>query len=173
MIGGSGTIGTCVADIALPLGMNICISSRSNQLPKGHKYENHPRVKLVSWDTLFQTSDFVSINCPLNEKTRHSVGEREIRMMKPTAFLINTARGAIIHEKQLIQCMKEKVIAGAGLDTQEIEPPPEDSELWNLDNVFLTPHIGWRRLETRQRLIDMTSNNIEAYILGQIKNVVN
>ncbi len=173
MIGGSGTIGTCVADVAIPLGMNILISSRKDKLPSGHKYENHPRVKVVSFDEVFQNSDFVSINCPLNAETRHSVGEREIRMMKPTAFLINTARGAIINEDELIKCMKDNVIAGAGLDTQEVEPPPEDSDIWNLDNVFLTPHIGWRRLETRQRLVDMTADNIESYVNGAAKNIVN
>lgn len=173
MIGGSGTIGTCVADVALPLGMNVIVSSRSGKLPKGHKYENDPRVRVVPFDDLFRQADFVSINCPLNSETRHSVGEREIRMMKPTAFLINTARGAIIHESELVKCMRERVIAGAGLDVQETEPPAEDSEIWNLDNVFLTPHIGWRRLETRQRLCDMTGDNIESYIKGEMKNVVN
>lgn len=173
MIGGSGTIGTCVADVAIPLGMNILISSRSGKLPNGHKYENHPKVKVVPFDDLFKQSDFVSINCPLNANTRHSVGRREIKMMKSTAFLINTARGAIINEAELIDCMKEKVIAGAGLDTQEMEPPPDDSDIWKLDNVFLTPHIGWRRLETRQRLVDMTTDNIDAYIRGDLKNIVN
>lgn len=173
MIGGSGTIGTCVADVALPLGMNVLISSRKDKLPSGHKYENNPRVKVVPFDEVFRQSDFVSINCPLNAETRHSVGEREIKMMKPTAFLINTARGAIINEAELIECMKSKVIAGAGLDTQEIEPPLADSNIWNLENIFLTPHIGWRRLETRQRLVDMTVGNIEAYVKGEMKNIVN
>ena len=173
LIGGSGTIGTAVVDIALPLGMEVLISSRSGRLPKGHKYDNNPRVKVVSLDELMATSDFVSVNCPLNEQTRHSIGSREIRLMKPTAYLINTARGAIINQTELIECMKEKVIAGAGLDCQETEPPPTDSELWKLDNVFLTPHIGWRRLETRQRLVDMTTCNIECYINGQLQNVVN
>jgi glycerate dehydrogenase len=173
LIGGSGTIGTAVADVALPLGMEVLISSRSGRLPKGHKHENNDRVKVVPLDELLALSDFVSINCPLNSETRHSIGDREIRLMKPTAFLINTARGGIINEAQLINCMKDKVIAGAGLDTQEVEPPHQDSELWKLDNVFLTPHIGWRRLETRQRLVDMTTDNIESYIGGQIKNVVN
>ena len=173
MIGGSGTIGTCVADVAIPLGMNIVISSRSGKLPSGHKYEKHPRVKVVSFDDVFRLSDFVSINCPLNAETRHSIGQREIKLMKPTAFLINTARGAIINETELIECMKNRVIAGAGLDTQEVEPPADDSEIWNLDNVFLTPHIGWRRLETRQRLVDMTTDNIESYIKGDLQNIVN
>jgi len=173
LIGGSGTIGTAIIDVALPLGMHVLISSRSGRLPLGHKYENNPRVKVVSLDEMLSTSDYVSINCPLNEQTRHSIGSREIRLMKPTAFLINTARGAIINETEFIQCMKENVIAGAGLDTQEIEPPQTDSELWTLDNVFLTPHIGWRRIETRQRLVDMTTDNIESYINGTIMNVVN
>lgn len=173
LIGGSGTIGTAVVDVALPLGMDVLISSRSGKLPSGHKYEGNPRVKVVPLDELLAESDFVSINCPLNDQTRHSVGSREIRLMKPTAFLINTARGAIINESELIQCMKEGVIAGAGLDTQEVEPPHPDSDIWKLNNVFLTPHIGWRRLETRQRLVDMTTDNIESYIGGSIQNVVN
>ena len=135
LIGGSGTIGKCVADVALPLGMNILISSRAEQLPPGHKYANNPRVRVVPLDDLLQQSDFVSINCPLNAQTRHLLGEREIRLMKPTAFLINTARGGIIDEAALIQCMKAKVIAGAGLDTQEMEPPPEESEILSLIHI--------------------------------------
>ena len=173
LIGGSGTIGTAVIDVALPLGMEVLVSSRSGRLPAGHKYENNSRVSVVPFDELLSTSDFVSINCPLNDQTRHSIGSREIRLMKPTAFLINTARGAIINEGELIRCMRENVIAGAGLDTQEVEPPPQNSELWGLENVFLTPHIGWRRIETRQRLVDMTADNIESYIRGSITNVVN
>jgi glycerate dehydrogenase len=174
LIGGSGTIGTAVTDVALALGMQVVISSRSSKLPVGHKYENEPKVKVVSLDELLSMSDFVSINCPLSEDTRHLIGSREIHLMKSTAFLINTARGAIINEVELIQCMKEKVIAGAGLDTQEVEPPIPESEIWKLDNIFLTPHIGWRRRETRQRLVDMTTDNIESYVRGgSILNVVN
>ena len=92
---------------------------------------------------------YLYVSLALNDQTRHSIGREQISMMKPTAFLINTARGAIINEKELIECMKENIIAGAGLDTQEVEPPSEDSELWNCPNIFCTPHIGWRRLETR------------------------
>lgn len=173
LVGGSGNIGTAVTDVALALGMEVIISSRKGRLPTGHKYENHPRVSVVPLPELLQRSDFVSINCPLNDETRHSIGRKQIEMMKPTAFLINTARGAIINESELIECMREHKIAGAGLDTQEVEPPSSDSELWNLPNVFMTPHIGWRRLETRQRLIDMTTDNIQSYIDGNVVNVVN
>jgi glycerate dehydrogenase len=84
--------------------------------------------------------------------------------MKPTAFLINTSRGAICNEPELIECLKENRIKGAGLDVTVGEPPEMDSELWKLPNVTLTPHIGWRRIETRQRLVDMTADNIEAYV---------
>lgn len=173
LIGGSGTIGTAVTDVALALGMDVLISSRSGKLASTHRHHDNPRVKVVPLDDLLSTSDFVSINCPLNDETRHSIGSREIRLMKPTSFLINTARGGIINESELIQCMKEKIIAGAGLDTQEAEPPHPDSDIWKLPNTFLTPHIGWRRLETRQRLVDMTTDNIESYINGSIQNVVN
>lgn len=173
IIGGSGTIGTAVIDIALPLGMNVIISSRKDKLPSGHKYEDNERVTVVPFDEVFRQSDFVSINCPLNAQTRHSIGKREIHLMKPTAFLINTARGAIINEAELVECMKEGVIAGAGLDTQEVEPPADNAEIWDLKNVFLSPHIGWRRLETRQRLVDMTGENIESYLGGNPINVVN
>merc|ERR1719410_437069 len=171
LIGGAGTIGTAVADVAIPLGMKIIISSRKERLPTGHKYENHPQVSVKPLEVLLRESDYVSINTPLNNETRHSIGRKEIELMKPTAFLINTARGAIIKEKELIECMKENKIAGAGLDTQEVEPPSEDSELWTAPNIFLTPHIGWRRLETRQRLVDMTTENIESYIRGELINV--
>lgn len=173
LIGGSGTIGTAVMDVALPLGMDIAVTSRADCLPKGHKYENDPRVSVVTLENLLSTSDFVSINVPLNAQTRHSIGRKEIELMKSTAFLINTARGAIINEAELIQCMKEGMIAGAGLDTQEMEPPAQESDIWCLENVFMTPHIGWRRMETRQRLLDKTVENIQAYVSGKPINVVN
>ena len=166
LVGGSGKIGSKVADIALALGMNIIISSRQGNLPDGHHLQNHPNVKVVSTanvNDLLNQSDYVSLHTPLNDETRGTFGRAQIQQMKSTAYLINTSRGGVCNENELIQCLKEKIIAGAGLDVTTTEPPSMDSELWTLDNVWLSPHIGWRRIETRQRLVDMTYDNILAY----------
>jgi glycerate dehydrogenase len=86
--------------------------------------------------------------------------------------LINTARGAVVHERDLIVALREKRIAGAMLDVQENEPPSDDSPLYTLENVYLTPHIGWKRVETRQRLVDMVAANVEAFLRGEPINVI-
>ena len=98
--------------------------------------------ELASLEAVLKESDVVSINCPLTEATRHMIRERELRMMKPTAILVNTARGAIIDEASLIECLSEGVITGAALDVFEVEPLPIDSPLRQMDNVLLSPHLG-------------------------------
>ena len=123
-------------------------------------------------DEIFRQSDYVSLHSPLTEQTYHMIDEEKLHMMKPTAFLINTARGQLIDEKALIQALKEGVIAGAGLDVQEQEPPEEGSPLYTMDQVILTPHMGWRGLETRQRLVNLTAENIKAYLAGKPQNVI-
>jgi glycerate dehydrogenase len=178
LVGGSGMIGSKVAEIALVLGMNIIISSRSGKLAPTHRLHNHPNVIVTSdVNTLLQQSDFVSIHTPLNDETRGTFGRAQISQMKPTAFLINTSRGKVCNEDELIECMQERMIAGAGLDVTASEPPSTDSPIWDIPTVWLSPHIGWRRKETRQRLVDMTCDNIQAYIdadgnVDQCKNVV-
>ncbi|HEY82422.1 MAG TPA: dehydrogenase [Dehalococcoidia bacterium] len=97
-------------------------------------------VKLVDLDTLLAESDFLSISCPLNERTHHLIGEKELRRMKPTAFLINTARGAIVDEAALIKALREGWIRGAAIDVFEQEPTPPDNPLLRLDNVITTAH---------------------------------
>lgn len=178
LVGGAGRIGSKVADIGLALGMDIIISSRAGKFAPDHRHATNPRVTVVKdLEPLLKTSDFVSIHCPLNEQTRGSFGRTQLQQMKRSAFLINTARGAICKEDELIECLKEGVIAGAGLDVTTTEPPPMDSEIWNLPNVWLSPHTGWRRIETRQRLVDMTADNIEAFCKAENEkdmiNVVN
>ena len=101
-------------------------------------------VKLVDMDTVLAEADFLNISCPLNEKNRHLVGEKELRKMKKTAFLVNTARGAIVDERALIKALKERWIQGAGLDVFEEEPVSPDNPLVKMDNVIATPHsLGW------------------------------
>lgn len=178
LIGGAGLIGSKVADICLALGMEVIISSRAGKLPASHRLANHPDVSVVKdLEPLLRNSDYVSIHCPLNDETRGSFGRAQFEMMKPSAFLINTSRGAICNEPELIQALKDGVIKGAGLDVTTTEPPPEDSEIWNLSNCWLSPHTGWRRIETRQRLVDMTADSIEAYCKAtseqDMVNVVN
>jgi D-3-phosphoglycerate dehydrogenase len=97
-------------------------------------------VKLVDMDTLLAQSDFLSISCPLNEETRHMIGERELRKMKPTAFLINTARGPVVDEAALIKALREGWIRGAAIDVFDQEPTPPDNPLLKLDNVIVTAH---------------------------------
>jgi len=174
LVGGAGRIGTRVAEIALVLGMKIVISSRSQELPGSHKLAGNPNVRVTTnVDELLRESDFVSLHTPLNAATEGTFGRAQISKMKKSAYLINTSRGKVCNEDELIECLREGIIAGAGLDVTATEPPSKDSELWNLPNVWLSPHIGWRRLETRQRLVDMTVDNIRAYIDAEVINKVN
>jgi len=160
LIAGSGDIGSKVAQLGVALGMKVIITSRS------------PKPNAVPLDELLATSDFVSLHCPLNADTKYIMNKDTLSKMKPTAFLINTGRGALINESDLIEVLKARKIAGAGLDVQEAEPPVPDNPLYTLDNVILTPHIGWKRLETRQRLMDIVADNVAAYVAGKPVNVV-
>jgi D-3-phosphoglycerate dehydrogenase len=97
-------------------------------------------VKLADMDTVLRESDFLNISCPLNEKTRHLIGEKELRKMKPTAFLMNTSRGPVVDEAALVRALREGWIQGAGIDVFEQEPTPLDNPLFKLENVIVTPH---------------------------------
>ena len=165
LIGGTGAIGRAAARACRALGMRAVVHSRSATDEEG-------LWEAVSLETLLRTSDFVSVHCPLTEETRGMIDADALAMMKPTARLINTARGAIVNERDLIAALREKRIAGAMLDVQENEPPSDDSPLYTLENVYLTPHIGWKRVETRQRLVDMVAANVEAFLKGEPINVI-
>ena len=167
VIGGFGAIGREVIKIALVLGMNIFIYSRTQ------KPFDNPNVHFVSLEELLKQSDFVTLHCPLTSDTLHLIHNDQLKLMKPSAFIINTSRGAIIKEADLIEALQNGVIAGAALDVQDPEPPETSSPLFDMENVILTPHIGWKRFESRQRLIDLIAVNIESFILGKPINVVN
>jgi glycerate dehydrogenase len=167
VIGGYGAIGREVIKIALALGMNINIYSRTK------KPWDNPNVHFVSIEELLKQSDFVSLNCPLTKDTLNFIDKDKIKLMKPSAFIINTARGALIKENDLIEALQNGKIAGAALDVQDPEPPKLTNLLFDMENVILTPHIGWRRFETRQRLIELMAVNIKSFIKGKSINVVN
>lgn len=162
---GYGNIGQEVVKIAQALGMNILVSNRSPQADRDG-------IRFTTTEELLKESDFISLNCPLTEETKHMINRESLASMKPTAFLINTARGPLVDEPALIEALKNGVIAGAGLDVQEIEPPHPANPLYEMDNVILTPHMGWRGLETRQRLVSIIKDNIEAFAKGQPINRV-
>lgn len=162
---GAGHIGKKVIQIAKALDMNILVHSRT---PK----EDEEKIHYVSLKELLKNSDYVSLHCPLTENTKHMINKETLSLMKPSAFIINTARGALIDEKALIEALKNGTIAGAGLDVQENEPPEKNNPLYIMDNVILTPHMGWKGLETRKRLVSILADNIKKFIEGNPINVV-
>ena len=162
---GAGHIGMEVIKVAKALGMNILIHTRT---PKA----DGDGIRYVTLDELLENSDYISLHCPLNDQTKHLINKETIGKMKPNAVIVNTGRGPLINEKDLCEALAAKRIAGAGLDVQEVEPPAEDSPLYTLDNVIITPHMGWKGLETRQRLVGIIRDNVQAFFKGEPINVV-
>lgn len=162
---GAGHIGKKVIKIAQALDMNILVYTRTPR-------EDEKGIRYVSLKELLEHSDYVSLHCPLTESTKHMINKETLKLMKPSAFIINTSRGALIDEAALIEALKNGKIAGAGLDVQETEPPKETSPLYTMENVLLTPHMGWKGLETRQRLVSILADNIKNFLAGNPKNVV-
>ena len=162
---GAGHIGMAVVKVAKALDMNILIHTRT---PK----EDGDGIRYVSLDELLENSDYITLHCPLNDQTKHMINKETIAKMKPSAVIINTGRGPLINEADLCEALAAKRIAGAGLDVQEVEPPAEDSPLYTLDNVIITPHMGWKGLETRQRLVGIIRDNVQAFFKGEPINVV-
>ena len=162
---GAGHIGMEVIKVAKALGMNILVYTRT---PKA----DGDGIRYVSLDELLENSDYITLHCPLNDQTKHMINKETISKMKPSAVIINTGRGPLINEAELCEALAAKRIAGAGLDVQEVEPPAEDSPLYTLDNVIITPHMGWKGLETRQRLVGIIRDNVQAFFKGEPINVV-
>lgn len=136
VIGGFGAIGREVIKVALALGMNIIIYSRTQ------KTIDNPNVHFVSLEELLKQSDFITLHCPLTADTLHLIDKDKLNLMKPSAFIINTSRGAVIKETDLIDALQNEKIAGAALDVQDPEPPQLTNPLFNMGNVIITPHIG-------------------------------
>lgn len=162
---GAGHIGMEVIKVAKALGMNILVHTRT---PKA----DGDGIRYVSLAELLENSDYITLHCPLNDQTKYIINKETIGKMKSSAVIVNTGRGPLINEADLCEALAAKRIAGAGLDVQEVEPPAEDSPLYTLDNVLITPHMGWKGLETRQRLVGIIRDNVQAFFKGEPINVV-
>ena len=162
---GVGAIGQAVAQLAQAFGMQVLAYQRTPRSIAG--------ITWVGLDELFQRSDVISLHCPLTPATHQLVDARRLALMKPSAFLINTSRGALIDETALANALRGGQIAGAGLDVLAVEPPSRDNPLLKLENCFITPHIAWATQTARQKLLEITVANIQAFLQGQPQNVVN
>jgi glyoxylate reductase len=170
LIGGGGLIGKAVARRAQGFGMRVLYWTPRR---KPESEEREAGLTFTPLDELLRESDFVSLHSPLNAGTRHQVGTRELGLMKQTAFLINTARGAIVDEAALVRALKAKRIAGAGLDVFEHEPKVHP-DLKKMKNVVIVPHLGSATVEVREEMANIVVDNILALLEGrQPPNIVN
>ena len=160
---GYGRIGRAVADVARALGMRVVFHRRS---PGGDP-------DCLPLDRLFAESDVVSLHCPLTPDTDKLVDARRLALMKPTAFLLNTARGALVNEADLAAALHAGRIAGAGLDVLSVEPPAPTNPLLSAPRCVITPHIAWATRAARKRLLEATAGNVAAFLAGNPRNVVN
>jgi glycerate dehydrogenase len=163
---GHGTLGNGVRKLAEAFGMKVLVSER--------KGDATPRAGHTPFDSVLREADVISLHTPLTPQTRHMIGAREFGLMKPTAILINTARGNLVDEVALAEALKSGRIAGAGFDVLSVEPPHEGNPLLELDlpNFILTPHVAWSSREAMQTLADQLVGNIEAFVAGAPRNIV-
>jgi glyoxylate reductase len=159
---GAGSIGRRFAEKARGYHMTILYYNRHRDF----EFEKQYNATYVSMEQLLSGSDIVSLHCPLNEETHHLIGEEELSLMKETAILINTARGAVIDQEALITALEEKRLYGAGLDVFEDEPMVPE-RLLKLDNVVLLPHIGSSSTETRDRMSELVAHNVINVLEGR------
>ena len=156
---GAGKIGKATAKIAEALGMHVQFATRTGGVKE--------------LEAVMQTSDVISLNCPLTSSTKEIICEKTISWMKPTAILINTSRGGLIQESDLARALNSNRIAAAGLDVLSTEPPSENNPLLKAKNCIITPHVAWASTEARQRLIKIAATNVESFIKGTVVNQVN
>jgi len=163
---GYGGIGKAVARTGLAFGMNVLINNRSvpPDLPGGITYSD--------LDTLIRTSDIISLHCPLTPQTKGLINRETLAQMKKTAYLINTSRGPLVVENDLADFLNEGRIAGAAMDVLGVEPPDKRCPLLTAKNCYITPHIAWATLASRDRLMSIAVENIKSYLAGEPQNIV-
>lgn len=159
---GYGALGKSIGKRAEALGMKVIA------------FDVFPQEGLVDLDTILKESDVITMHVPLTPETKNMIGEKQLRMMKKSAILINTARGGLVDEQALAKALKDGEIAGAGFDVITVEPPKDGNVLLDLDmpNFILTPHVAWASQEAMQILADQLVDNIEAFVAGKPQNVV-
>lgn len=161
---GFGTIGQAVSKIAQAFSMKVLAYNRSQK--------SHDGVKFTDLDTLLSESDIVTVHCPLNDESSEMFNKDTFTKMKQGAFFVNTARGGVMVEQDLIDALESEHLSGAAVDVLSTEPMSKDSKLPHTKNLIITPHIAWAPIETRERLIDIVCDNIENFVNGTPKNVV-
>ncbi len=166
---GYGSIGKRVAEVARALGMEVIISARPG-------YSGPPPEGRRPFEEVLARSDILTLHCPLTPHTRNLIDARALSRMKPTAFLVNTARGGLVDEVAIVDCLRRNRLGGAALDVLTVEPPPPDHPVIQatkeMPNLLVTPHCAWSARETRQRLIDEVAENIQAFDRGETRNCV-
>lgn len=160
---GIGRIGHAVVKRAHVFGFNIIYHNRTRL---SHSEEKKFGISFVEFDDLIRKSDVLSIHVPYTKETHHKINFKVLKVMKKTAFLVNTARGKIINQHDLIKALKSNIIAGAALDVFESEPIRKDNELTKIENVLLTPHIGSSSAETRKKMAQITVQNMVSGLNG-------
>lgn len=163
---GLGHIGRRVAEIALAFGMQVkaMTSKKAEELPAS--------IQKAELQSLLATSDVVSLHCPLTEGTRHLIHRETLRLMKPSAILINTGRGPLVDDEALAEALNEGRLRAYCADVVTEEPPKADHPLLHAPNAFITPHIAWATVEARKRLLQTAIGNVEAFVNGHPVNVV-
>jgi glycerate dehydrogenase len=162
---GFGQIGRAVSEIARAFGLNVLAH---DPLPRAAA----PLARFVDLEMLFRQSDIVSLHCPLTPVTRHLVNAERLAWLKPSAFLLNTARGPLVDEAALAEALNAGRLAGAGLDVLSTEPPPADNPLLRARHCLVTPHIAWASGAARARLMQSAVDNVRAFLQGAPQNVV-
>lgn len=164
---GYGEIGGQVGRIAQALGMRVLANRRHWRQPPPDG------IEAVGQEQLLAQSDVISLHCPLTDETRHLINAQSLRLLKPTAILINTARGPLIDEEALAAALHAGHLAGVGLDVLAVEPPRADHPLFGAPRCLITPHIGWASGDARRRLIHQIAENLRAFAAGAAIHVVN
>ena len=159
---GYGSIGKQTAKLADDFGMKVIISTRTK--PENCKYEQ------VTTEEAFKRADVLTVHCPLTPQTENLICRKNLELMKPSAIVINTARGGIVNEQELADALNNGVIAGAGLDVLREEPMSETTPLKNAKNCIITPHIAWAGIETRKRVVEIAKDNLLSYLNGVRRN---